>query len=108
MDYFYVGSHSGSVGQNDVYLKYKYTKDRFVLDAHLHYFGAAADVAADASKYLGTQLDLAVRWIVNPFTIITVGYSTLFAGDSMEILKGGDSSLGQQGASDVIRNAIIY
>ena len=98
MDYFYVGSHIGSVGLNDIYLKYKYTKDQFVFDAHLHYFGAAAEVAADASSYLGTELDLSGKWIVNPFTSITLGYSTMFAGDSMEILKGGDSSVGQHWA----------
>ena len=98
MDYFYVGSHIGSVGLNDIYLKYKYTKDQFVFDAHLHYFGAAAAVAPDASSYLGTELDLSGKWIVNPFTSITLGYSTMFAGDSMEILKGGDSSVGQHWA----------
>ena len=98
MDYFYVGSHIGSVGLNDVYLKYKHTKDKFVFDAHLHYFGAAAEVAPDASGYLGTELDLSGKWIVNPFTSITLGYSTMFAGDSMEILKGGDSSVGQHWA----------
>lgn len=98
MDYFYVGSHIGSVGLNDIYLKYKYTKDKFSVDAHLHYFGAAAEVAEDASKYLGTELDLAATWTVNPFTSISLGYSTMLAGDSMEILKGGDSSIGQHWA----------
>lgn len=98
MDYFYVGSHIGSVGLNDIYLKYKYTKDKFSVDAHLHYFGAAAEVAEDASKYLGTELDLAATWTVNPFTSIALGYSTMLAGDSMEILKGGDSSIGQHWA----------
>ncbi|WP_167618580.1 hypothetical protein [Maribellus sediminis] len=98
MDYFYVGNHIGSVGLNDVYLKYHYTKDQWTFDAHLHYFGAAAEVAADASNYLGTELDLAAKWTVNPFTSLTLGYSTMFAGDSMEILKGGDSSTGQHWA----------
>ncbi|WP_372649565.1 hypothetical protein [Draconibacterium sp.] len=98
MDYFYVGSHIGSVGLNDIYVKYKYTKDQFVFDAHLHYFGAAAEIAADASNYLGTELDLSGKWIINPFALITLGYSTMFAGDSMEILKGGDSSVGQHWA----------
>lgn len=98
MDYFYVGSHIGSVGLNDVYFKYNYSTDRFVFDAHLHYFGAAADFTGDASKYLGTELDLSGKWIVNPYAAITLGYSTLFAGDSMEILKGGDSSIGQHWA----------
>ncbi len=91
MDYFFVGNHIGSVGLNDIYLKYKYSKDKFGFDAHLHYFGAAADVAADADKYLGTELDLAASWAVKPMAKLSFGLSTLFAGDSMEILKGGDA-----------------
>lgn len=98
MDYFYVGSHIGSVGLNDLYLKYKVTREQFVFDAHLHYFRAAAEVAASTSKYLGTELDLSGQWIVNPFTLIMLGYSTIFAGNSMEILKGGDSSISQNWA----------
>jgi len=92
MDYFFVGNHIGSVGLNDVYLKYKYARNRFGFDAHLHYFGAAAKIAADADKYLGTELDLAASWAVKPMAKISIGFSTLFAGESMEILKGGDSS----------------
>jgi hypothetical protein len=95
MDYFYVGSHIGSVGLNDAYLKYKYTKDKFGLDAHLHYFGAATELDANAEKYLGTELDLSASWAVKPMAKISIGISTLFAGDSMEILKGGDSSEAQ-------------
>lgn len=95
MDYFYVGNHGGSVGLNDVYLKYKYAKNKFGFDAHLHYFAAAADISADADKYLGTELDLAASWAVQPMAKISVGLSTLFAGDSMEIIKGGDSSVTQ-------------
>lgn len=98
MDYFYVGNHIGSVGLNDVYLKYKYTKNKFGLKADLHYFAAAAEIAADADSYLGTELDLAISWAVKPMAKISVGYSTLFAGDSMELLKGGDSSVGQHWA----------
>lgn len=95
MDYFYVGNHVGSVGLNDLYLKYKYTKDKLAFDAHLHYFAAAADLAADADKYLGTEIDLSLGWTVNPMAKISFGLSTMFAGDSMEILKGGDSSASQ-------------
>ncbi len=98
MDYFYVGNHIGSVGLNDVYLKYKYAKNKFGFKADLHYFAAAAEIAADTDNYLGTELDLAISWAVKPMAKIAVGYSTLFAGDSMEILKGGDSSVGQHWA----------
>jgi hypothetical protein len=95
MDYFYVGNHIGNVGLNDVYLKYKYAKDKFGFNADLHYFGAAAELSADTDKYLGTELDLAASWAAKPMAKISIGLSTLFAGDSMEIIKGGDSSATQ-------------
>lgn len=98
MDYFFVGNHIGDVGLNDIYFKYKYTKDKFGFNADLHYFSAAADISADADKYLGTELDLSASWAVNPMAKISAGWSMMFAGDSMEILKGGDSSAGQHWA----------
>ncbi len=98
MDYFFVGNHIGSVGLNDVYFKYKYAKDKFGFNADLHYFVAAAEVAADADKYLGTELDMSVSWAVKPMAKITAGWSMLFAGESMEILRGGDSSAAQNWA----------
>jgi hypothetical protein len=98
MDYFYVGNHVGSVGLNDIYLKYKYAKNKFGFSADLHYFGAAADITADAESYLGTELDLSASWLVQPGAKLVAGWSMLFAGDSMEILKGGDSSAGQNWA----------
>lgn len=98
MDYFYVGNHVGSVGLNDVYLKYKYTKDKLALGADLHYFAAAADISADADHYLGTELDLSASYVIKPMARISAGWSMLFAGESMELLKGGDSSAGQHWA----------
>lgn len=95
MDYFYVGNHMGSVGLNDLYLKYNYSKDKIGFNAHLHYFAAAADIADNTDKYLGTELDLSLAWTVNPMANISFGLSSVFAGKSMEILKGGDSSATQ-------------
>lgn len=95
MDYFYVVNHAGSVGLNDLYLKYKYTKDKIGFNAHLHYFAAAADIDSDANNYLGTELDLSLSWAVNPMANISFGLSSMIAGDSMEILKDGDSTATQ-------------
>ena len=92
MDYFYVGNHFNSVGLNDIYAKYNYSKDQLSLNAHLHYFSAAAEISADASNYLGTELDLGAGWKISPEAQISCGLSWLFAGDSMEIIKGGDQS----------------
>ncbi|MGQ7870416.1 hypothetical protein [Sunxiuqinia sp. sy24] len=92
MDYFYVGNHANSVGLNDVYAKYNYAKDKLSLNAHLHYFSTAAKISADASNYLGTELDLGAGWKISPEAQISGGLSWLSAGKSMELIKGGDHS----------------
>jgi hypothetical protein len=96
MDYFYVGNHSNNVGLQDIYLKGKYAKDKLVLNAHVHLFSAAADVAdpADVTKALnpslGTEIDLAAVYKVSKEVKFVVGYSHLLATSTMEALKGGD------------------
>lgn len=92
MDYFYVGNHANNVGLNDIYAKYSYSKDKLSLNAHLHYFSAAAKINTDASNYLGTELDLGAGWKISDEAKISCGLSFMFAGDSMELLKGGDQS----------------
>ncbi len=94
MDYFYVGNHGGNVGLNDIYFKYNYKKDKFSFGAHIHYFSAAADLAPNADKYLGTELDLVSSWKISPDANISAGWSFMFAGDSMELLKGGSKDGG--------------
>lgn len=92
MDYFYVSNHLNTVGLDDFYLKYAYKKNKLALDAHLHYFAAAADISADAKKALGTELDLQAGYKISDEASLTCGYSMLFGTDSMELLKGGDKS----------------
>ncbi len=98
MDYFYVGNHIGSVGLSDIYLKYQYQVKKIGFNADLHYFASAAEVAENAKSYLGTELDLSASWTINPAAKIQVGYSQMFAGETMELLKGGDHSVGQHWA----------
>jgi hypothetical protein len=95
MDYFYVGNHINSVGLNDVYLKYGYKKEKFGFNGHLHYFASAGKISADAKKYLGTEVDLGISYTVQPNATISTGWSVMFAGESMELLKGGDHTVGQ-------------
>ncbi len=95
MDYFYVGNHINSVGLNDVYLKYAYKKEKFGFTGHLHYFAPAGKISADAKNYLGTELDLGVSYAVQPNAVLSAGWSVMFAGEGMELLKGGDHTTGQ-------------
>lgn len=92
MDYFYVGNHANNVGLNDIYAKYNYSKGKWSWNAHLHYFSAAAKISAEASGYLGTELDLGAGWKISPEANLSCGLSWMFAGESMEIIKGGDQS----------------
>lgn len=89
MDYFYVSNHLNNVGLDDFYLKYGYKKDKWALDAHLHYFAAAADIDADAKKGLGTEIDLQAAYKISGEANISCGYSMMFGTDSMELVKGG-------------------
>ncbi|WP_372932679.1 hypothetical protein [Mariniphaga sediminis] len=95
MDYFYVGNHINSVGLNDIYVKYNYKKDKFGFNGHLHYFTSAGKISADAKSYLATELDLGISYTVQPNAILSAGWSVMFAGESMEFLKGGDHTAGQ-------------
>lgn len=95
MDYFYVGSHINSVGLHDAYLKYQFGKNKFGGKIDLHYFASAGTIAQDADKYLGTELDLTLSYKVNSMATLSVGWSLMFAGESMELLKGGDRDVTQ-------------
>ncbi|MFW6289658.1 MAG: hypothetical protein ACOC0R_01720 [Mariniphaga sp.] len=95
MDYFYVGNHINSAGLQDAYLKYNHSLDQINLAADLHYFASAGKIAPDAKKYLGTELDLTVSYRLQPAAALSAGWSFMFAGESMELLKGGNHTAGQ-------------
>ncbi len=89
MDYFYVGNHVNNVGLQDLYLNAGYGLEKTSLNASVHLFRSAALLAADAAKYLGTEVDLSCSWKLDEELGLSAGYSQLFAGESMELLKGG-------------------
>ncbi len=98
MDYFYVGNHINSVGLNNIYLKFSRSKDKIGFNADLHYFASAGKISENAGKYLGTEIDLTFSYKVQESATISAGWSTLFAGESMELLKGGDQNAGHHWA----------
>lgn len=90
MDYFYVGNHANNVGLNDIYAKVVVTtgeNSNVLLKGH--YFSANADLVGDADKYLGTEIDLVYTQKLMPYVKMNVGYSHMFASESMELLKNG-------------------
>jgi len=92
MDYFYVGNHINNVGLQDLYLGASCGIGDITLSGNVHLFNSAAAIAADASSYLGTEIDLVCSWKLDKAVGLSAGYSQLFAGASMELLKGGSAS----------------
>jgi len=96
MDYFYVGNHINSVGLLDVNAIIAYQKNKFSVKVMPHMFFSAAtvvdNIGKDMSNALGTELDLVLGYKWTQDVDFQAGYSQLFATETMEILKGGNSN----------------
>jgi hypothetical protein len=95
MDYFYVGNHIDNVGLTNIYAKVGYPIRDFTLNGHMHYFATAASIGPNTDDYLGTEIDLGINWKFKPEVQFDMGFSSLFASESMELLKGGDNNVFQ-------------
>jgi hypothetical protein len=98
MDYFYVGNHLNNVGLKNPYLVLDYTRNRFILMAALHGFWADADIlkadnpSQNMNSYLGAETDVILGWNLSRVASFRLGYSHMFATESMERIKGGDKN----------------
>ena len=92
MDYFYTGDHLNNVGLHDIYIKAKKEINLFTMSADLHGFLSAPAIEEEVSDYLGTDVDLVFELNLDENVTIGAGYSQMFAGESMGILKGGSAS----------------
>lgn len=89
MDYFYVGNHGNNVGLLDIYAKANFKlNEKSGLTAFVHNFSAAADINANVSKQLGTEIDLVYGYNFTKQIGFKAGYSQMFASQAMEVLKG--------------------
>ncbi|PID68115.1 MAG: hypothetical protein CR968_03285 [Flavobacteriia bacterium] len=88
MDYFYVGNHMNNVGLMNVYAKVN-TKlyDKASLTAFVHNFMSQGQISSDTDKQLGTEVDLVYKYKLSKDVSFGLGYSHMFAGDAMEVLK---------------------
>ncbi len=93
MDYFYVGSYMNSVGLIDINTPITYKKNKFSAVLIPHFFSTEGNVlnqdSSKADAYLGTEIDLAIGYKIHKNINFNMGYSHMFASDSMEIIKGG-------------------
>ena len=95
MDYFYVGNHINSVGLTDVYAFGEYKNKAFIAALRPHVFMAPGVILSPEGKtmdsYLGTEIDLSAGYQINSYADIKLGYSQMFATESMEAIRGGNA-----------------
>ena len=95
MDYFYAGSPSGTTGLVDINAVLAFKKDKFSAKVIPHFFSSAGDIYSGATKMdskLGTEIDFTAGYQIANNVKLDVGYSKMYATDSMEIIKTGDSN----------------
>ena len=54
-----------------------------------HYFSANADFTNGEDNYLGTEIDIVFNQKLMKYAKINLGYSHMFASESMSLIKGG-------------------
>lgn len=94
MDYFYVGNHINNVGLLDLNATIAYQKNKFSAKLVPHIFSSAATIVdslgGEMSNGLGTEIDFVFGYKFSKDINFQLGYSQMFATESMEVLKGGD------------------
>ncbi|MEQ8581480.1 MAG: alginate export family protein [Marinoscillum sp.] len=96
MDYFFVGPANGSVGVTDLYLKTSFNVGGGALKTNIHQFMTGSTQldteGQELSKTMGTEVDLVFIKKLKGGVVWNLGYSQMFASDTMEALRGGDKS----------------
>lgn len=96
LDYFYVGNHFNSVGLIDLNatIGYRFKKSKLVAQVHYFLSSGAIIVASPTtsnwetkSSSLGTEIDITYAVPLGESTNLKMGYSQMFASESMEIIK---------------------
>ncbi len=101
MDYFYVGNGHSGKGLVDLNIKTNFKLgDKSNLVANAHYFMSAAsiedpnDATQTISNSLGTEIDLIYVAQLHKSVNLKIGYSQMFATESMVAIKGtGDNTV---------------
>lgn len=107
MDYFYVGPSNGEVGVTDFYLKTSFKAAGGALNVHVHEFLTGStrrigDSGEKLDKPMGTEVDLVYVKKLKGGVLWHIGYSHMFATETMEALRGGDKGAIQNWAWTMI------
>lgn len=103
MDYFTtIDSHTKGGGLADTYLRLNYKASKNTsIEATIHNFRltntiidstSTPGIHIKAKRNLGTEIDLMVKHKLNTNVELRLGFSSMLAAQSMEVLKGGDCS----------------
>ncbi|MEZ5197414.1 MAG: hypothetical protein R2764_13775 [Bacteroidales bacterium] len=95
MDYFYVGNFMNSVGLIDIFIPFKFKKEKYSAAVIPHFFSSAAQVYGvdsngsmkDYNSMLGTEVDLVFAYAIAKSVTLSAGYSHIIASESMEVVK---------------------
>lgn len=97
MDYFFVGPANGNIGVTDIYLKTKFKLKKGTLVANFHEFltgSTQLDISGDElSKPMGFEIDLVYAIQLSKGVKFNLGYSQMFATDTMLELRSGTEKL---------------
>lgn len=95
MDYFYVGNHINSVGLTDISAFIEFKQKALSASIRPHVFMAPAVIISPEGKtmdpYLGTEIDFTMGYKLNEYVGLNLGYSQMFATQSMEAVKSGNA-----------------
>jgi len=92
MDFFYTGTGSPIAGLQNAFIKTKYSAKDLYITLDVHQFWTAAQSAnriegGNLNKALGTEIDIVLNYNINKFVNLELGYSTMFATNSLEYVK---------------------
>ena len=95
MDYFFVGPANGNVGVTDIFLKTKFKLKKGAIIANVHEFLTGStqfngETNEELSAAMGTEIDLVYAVKFSPDVTFNLGYSHLFATDTMLELRPGN------------------
>ncbi|MCC5918089.1 MAG: alginate export family protein [Cryomorphaceae bacterium] len=102
LDYFFVaGRANDGLGLQDFFAKFKYDfSSSFFTSINVHQFATAADFydqnGDKMDDFLGTEIDLTIGKIFNPSLSIQLGYSHLFATNTLERIQANINPSGIQ------------
>ena len=97
MDYFNAnGNWENSVGLNDLFTGFQFSRKNFEINLMAHAFLTAADVIKDGNvdekmeSYLGVEADLTMSYKLSKTSNVVLGYSQMIGSETLQAMKGGD------------------